>query len=136
MTATPVLDMEELRRLGEQLGDPVALCEFLRRYVGMLDQRIDRLEHALTAQDHAGWMDAVLSLKASSALAGARALAAEATTLEERAQEPPSPGPRGGCRVITCGSDTLELLRALAAETARQLRMVLRRLRDGRARLT
>ena len=124
MTTAPVLDAEALSRLGEELGDTDTLCGFLRRYVAMLDQRIDRLECALSIQDHEGWMDAVLSLKTSSALAGAQALALEAAALQE--------GSRGHtsvtCTAITCGVEALAALRRLAAETSRQLRAFVQRL--------
>lgn len=124
MTTAPVLDTHVLSRLGQELGDIDTLCGFLRRYVAMLDQRIDRLERALSAQDREGWMDAVLSLKTSSALAGAEALAAEAAVLQEEAQAPTSVT----CAAITCRDGAMELLRCLAQETACQLRIFLRQL--------
>lgn len=124
MTTPPVLDTEALSRLGEELGDTDALCGFLHRYIAMLDQRVDRLERALSAQDYEGWMDAVLSLKTSSALAGAEALALEAAALQE--------GSRGRtsvtCTAITCGVEALAALRRLAAETSRQLRVFVQQL--------
>ena len=124
MTAPPVLDTRALDRLGEQLGDADALCGFLRRYLAMLDERIARLERALRTEDHEGWMDAVLSLKTSSALAGAQALALEAAALQE--------GSRGHssvtCTAITCGVEALSALRRLAAETSRQLRAFVQQL--------
>lgn len=122
MFTAPVLDTEALSRLGEELGDTDTLCGFLRRYVAMLDQRIDRLERALSTRDHEGWMDAVLSLKTSSALAGAEALAAEAAALQA--------GSPGGtsvtCASFGCGGEAMAALRRLAGETARQLRAFLR----------
>ena len=122
MTAPPVLDTRALDRLGEQLGDADALCGFLRRYLAMLDERIARLERALRTEDHEGWMDAVLSLKTSSALAGAEALAAEAAALQA--------GSPGGtsvtCASFGCGGEAMAALRRLAGETARQLRAFLR----------
>lgn len=117
MTTAPVLDTEALSRLGEELGDSDTLRGFLRRYVAMLDQRIDRLERALSAQDHEGWMDAVLSLKTSSALAGAEALALEAAALQEDALAPAS----AHAAEITCRAGAMAVLRRLAAETSRQL---------------
>lgn len=124
MTTAPVLDAEALSRLGEELGDTDTLCGFLRRYVAMLDQRIDRLECALSIQDHEGWMDAVLSLKTSSALAGAEALAAEAAALQEGSRDRTSVT----CTAIACSGEALAMLRRLAAETSRQLRAFLQRL--------
>lgn len=126
MTTAPVLDTDALRRLGDELGDKDILCGFLRRYVTMLDQRIDRLEHALAAQDHAAWMDAVLSLKTSSSLAGARALAEQAADLQAHAGDP-SPAAETRWSAAGCLAEGMAILRALAAETTRQVRLFLRR---------
>lgn len=124
MTTAPVLDTDALRRLGEQLDDADMLCGFLRRYVAMLDQRIDRLERALAVQDHEDWMDAVLSLKTSSALAGARALAALAACLQEdfERRQATSSAHWPAVRHL---DENMKALRGLAAETARQLRIFL-----------
>ena len=124
MTTAPVLDTDALRRLGEQLDDADMLCGFIRRYVAMLDQRIQRLEHALSVQDHEDWMDAVLSLKTSSALAGARALAALATCLQEDFERRRS-APSAHWPAVHCLDVSMKALRGLAAETARQLRIFL-----------
>lgn len=126
MTIAPVLDPDALGRLGEQLGDDDVLCGFLRRYVSLLDQRIERLEHAVSSGDHDGWMDAVLSLKSSSALAGAQALSTMAARLQERAGHPESRSWRRWCQA-GC-PETLRILRELAAETARQIRVFLQQL--------
>lgn len=125
MTTAPVLDTDALRRLGEQLGDADVLCGFLRRYVAMLGPRIERLERALSAQDHAGWMDAVLSLKTSSALAGAKALAVLAARLQEDTEHDRS-APWTHCSLASCLAEGMEKLRRLAAETARQLAIFIR----------
>lgn len=120
MTIAPVLDTDALGRLADQLGDPEILCGFIRRYESMLGQRVDRLHHALTAQDHEDWMDAILSLKTSSAMVGAAALSQLTADLQGNlAHRPPAP-------VCWPTHDRLEKLiaqlRALATETAHQLR--------------
>lgn len=125
MTPAPVLDTEALHRLDEQLGDADMLCGFIRRYVAMLDQRIERLEHARSVQDHEDWMDAVLSLKTSSALAGARALAALATCLQEDFERRGAAS-SGRWPAVRSLDENMRALRGLAAETARQLRIFLR----------
>lgn len=132
MTTAHVLDDAALARLGEQLGDPDVLRRFLGRYLAMLEGRIDRLEQALAAADQDDWMDAVLSLKTSSSMAGAQALADQAAALQQRDAACPSwrapverPVP-GGDR--TRRAAVIACLRALAAETAQQLRDFLRRL--------
>jgi HPt (histidine-containing phosphotransfer) domain-containing protein len=120
MTTAPVLDTDALDRLAEQLGDPEVLCGFIRRYESMLGQRVDRLHHALTTQDHEDWMDAVLSLKTSSAMAGAAALSRAAAELQDQlAKRPPAPV---RWPATDCLEKILAKLRHLAAETARQLR--------------
>ena len=129
MSTAPVLDDDALHRLAEQLDDRDALHGFLRRYLGLLDQRIARLEHALHAGDREEWKDAVLSLRASSAMAGAQALAERAAAVE---QEPAACSSR--CVPVDLSAPgterprratRMEGLRRLAAETARQLRLVL-----------
>lgn len=124
MTTAPVLDTEALDRLGEQLGDTDIFCGFICRYVAMLGQRIQRLERALSAQDHEGWMDAVLSLKTSSALAGAQALSTLAARLQEGAEHSGSPPWVRWC-AAGCRAEVLEILRGVATETAHQLRAFL-----------
>lgn len=135
MTTAPVLDTDALHRLGEELGDADILCGFLRRYVAMLAQRIARLEHALAAQDHEDWMDAVLSLKTSSAQAGAPALAALVSGLQEDTEHRASASwerwSAAGCR-----AEGMKALRGLAAETVRQLLIYLRHSRMPAARTT
>lgn len=123
MTTAPVLDADALGRLGEQLGDTDMLCRFIRRYEAMLDQRVERLQRALAARDHEDWMDAVLSLKTSSALAGAEALSTLAAQLQEDfASRPPLPVRWPAMEHL---AEIMECLRRLAAETARQLRIFL-----------
>lgn len=126
MTHAPVVDTDALGRLGEDLGDAEMLCGFIRRYESMLDQRVERLQRALAAQDHEDWMDAVLSLKTASALAGAEALSRLAATLQESfGNRPPTPG-RWPARERL--GEIMECLRRLAAETARQLRLFVQQL--------
>jgi HPt (histidine-containing phosphotransfer) domain-containing protein len=126
MTTAPVLDTDALDRLGEQLGDTDILCGFIRRYESLLDQRVERLQRALAAHDHEDWMDAVLSLKTSSALAGAQALSTLVARLQEDfALRPPAPV-RWPARDRL--AEIMEALRRLAAETARQLEQFLQHL--------
>lgn len=128
MTHPPVLDTDVLRRLSEQLGDDDVLRCFLRRYLSLLDRRITRLERALCEEDAAGWTDALLSLRTSSELAGARALAEQASALEED----PAPGASaplrtgGDRRALRVGS-----LRELAGTTCWQLGRFLQRIDSG-----
>jgi HPt (histidine-containing phosphotransfer) domain-containing protein len=120
MTIAPVLDTDALGRLADQLDDPEILCGFIRRYESMLGRRVDRLHHALTAQDHEDWMDAILSLKTSSAMVGAAALSRLAADLQANlTHRPPAPV---GWPTHDRLEDLISKLRALATETAHQLR--------------
>ncbi|ASK65515.1 hypothetical protein CFK39_06350 [Brachybacterium avium] len=141
MPTAPVLDDDVLHRLGEQLGSSDALCGFLRRYLALLEQRIARLERALDCADQDDWKDAVLSLKTSSVMAGAQALAEQAADLEQESAGCPSwlapagavegqalaPAPGKRDPALTRRAERMACLRRLAAETARQLRAFLRR---------
>ena len=104
-TATPVLDEQVLAQLAEELEDRHVLVGFLRRYLRLLDHRLHRIEDALTARDAEAWMDAVLSLKTASAMAGATALSQAAADLQDRVFPPspgehPWPGPEDRVRIL------------------------------------
>ena len=119
MTIAPVLDATELAELGEQLGDLDALHRFVDRYATMLDQRVERLDHALDAQDLDDWQDAALSLRTSSAMAGATALSQLVREAESYLVANP-PWPRRDVQ-----QDFMTGLRQLAAATERELRSFL-----------
>lgn len=88
-STAPVIDEHVLARLEEELEDRHILGEFLRRYLKLLDHRVDRLDHAITARDPEACMDALLSLKTSSAMAGAIALAQAAASVQDQLTVPP-----------------------------------------------
>jgi HPt (histidine-containing phosphotransfer) domain-containing protein len=122
--AEPVVDDQVLAVLGEELEDPQALGGFLGSYLGLLDRRLDRIERALTAGDPEAGMDAVLSLKTASAMAGATALAQAAARLQARiAPSPADQWPRPDERT-RIGAE----LRGLARDTRRELDLYLRRI--------
>lgn len=131
MSTAPVLDYGALHRLGEQLEDPDVLCRFLRRYLSMLEVRIARLDEALAHADQSAWMDAVLSLKTSSSMVGATALAERAASLQRESATCPSWCARSDAEApgagLTRRAATVSCLRRLAAETAAQLRVFLHR---------
>lgn len=118
-STAPILDLDALRVLGEELGDADILCGFLRRYLAMLERRIERLERALSAADRDTWMDAALSLRTSSAMAGAQALSDQVAVLQEDLGLPTSSAAR------RCAAEGMARLRKIAAETSRQLRAFL-----------
>lgn len=89
MSTVPVLDARVLGRLGDDLGDPVLLCTFVDRYADLLGMRIARVEKALAAHDIDDWNDATLSLRTSSTMAGAVALAELVGELQRTVEEHP-----------------------------------------------
>ena len=80
--APPLVDPTALQDLGAQLDSPAVAKGFARDYTRMWDQRYRTLASALERGDLAGSMDAVLSLKTSSAMVGGLRLAQLAGQLE------------------------------------------------------
>lgn len=80
--AAPLVDPAALQDLGAQLDSPAVAKGFARDYTRMWDQRYRSLASALERGDLAGSMDAVLSLKTSSAMVGGLRLAQLAGELE------------------------------------------------------
>ncbi|WP_461104634.1 hypothetical protein [Tessaracoccus terricola] len=120
MSTVPVLDARVLGRLGDDLGDPVLLCTFVDRYADLLQTRIARVEHALAAHDLEDWHDAALSLRTSSTMAGAAALAELVSELQQTVEENPL------ADVVWLCNDKLSAaildLKVLAEETNARLR--------------
>ena len=81
--APPLVDPAALRELGAQLDDPVVAKDFARDYVKMWDGRYRSLAAALDGGGEAGSLDAVLSLKISSAMVGCIRLARLAGDVED-----------------------------------------------------
>jgi histidine phosphotransfer protein HptB len=114
--AAPIIDERVLAQLEEELEDRHVMTEFLRRYLRLLDPRLQRLDHALAVQDPAMLMDALLSLKTSSMMAGAMALAQAATTVHDRYFAPAPtpeawPGPADRARLMAEVSSVAEATR-------------------------
>ncbi len=82
LPAAPLVDPAALQDLGAQLENPAVAKGFARDYTRMWDQRYRSLASALERGDLAGSMDAVLSLKTSSAMVGGLRLAQLAGELE------------------------------------------------------
>lgn len=82
LPTAPLVDPAALQDLGAQLENPAVAKGFARDYTRMWDQRYRSLASALERGDLAGSMDAVLSLKTSSAMVGGLRLAQLAGELE------------------------------------------------------
>jgi HPt (histidine-containing phosphotransfer) domain-containing protein len=79
----PLVDPAALQDLGVQLESPTLAKGFARDYAKMWDQRYNCLSSALDRRDEAGSLEAVLSLKTSSAMVGGVQLARLAGELEQ-----------------------------------------------------
>ncbi|GAB3812681.1 hypothetical protein GCM10028820_06140 [Tessaracoccus terricola] len=90
------------------------------RYADLLQTRIARVEHALAAHDLEDWHDAALSLRTSSTMAGAAALAELVSELQQTVEENPL------ADVVWLCNDKLSAaildLKVLAEETNARLR--------------
>lgn len=80
--APPLVDPSALQELGSQLDSPAVAKGFARDYTNMWDRRYRSLASSLDSGDDAAAMDAVLSLKTSSAMVGGVRLAELARELE------------------------------------------------------
>lgn len=80
--ALPLVDQAVLKELEEQLDGPTVAMRFARDYTDLWEQRFRRLASAVARQDRAAAMDAVISLKISSAMVGGLRLAWLAEQLE------------------------------------------------------
>ena len=77
------MDPAALQELGSQLDSPAVAKGFARDYAKMWDQRYHRSPSSLDRGDEAAALDAVLSLKTSSAMVGGVRLAELAGELED-----------------------------------------------------
>ncbi|UOD81105.1 Hpt domain-containing protein [Paenarthrobacter ureafaciens] len=68
----PRLHMGTLRALAEELGDAAHVLRFLSTYLSMLPMRMGRIDVGLAAAEAEPSLEAVLSLKISSSMVGAR----------------------------------------------------------------
>lgn len=79
----PLVDPAALQQLGLQLNSPAVARGFARDYAKMWGLRYDALASAVARRDEAAALDAVLSLKTSSAMVGGVRLAQLASEFEE-----------------------------------------------------
>lgn len=79
----PLLDSTVLDDLEEQLNGSALAVRFARDYAAMWDQRYARLAAAVENQDRASALDAIISLRITSAMVGGVRLARLAEVLEQ-----------------------------------------------------
>jgi HPt (histidine-containing phosphotransfer) domain-containing protein len=70
-TEATVLEPRRLQELADELGDSTPAIGFLSSYLSMLPDRMLSISSGLCGQDDVASMDAILSLKISSAMVGA-----------------------------------------------------------------
>ena len=80
--ALPVLDLDVLHELEEDMGSTGIAHSFARDYISIWDKRRTYLEASVEDDDAEAAMDAVLSLKNSALMVGAARLAKLAVDLE------------------------------------------------------
>ncbi|MDQ0673698.1 HPt (histidine-containing phosphotransfer) domain-containing protein [Pseudarthrobacter siccitolerans] len=78
----PLVDTDILEELEEQLDGPALAVRFARDYAAMWDQRCAKLAAAVHNQDMDAALDAVISLKITSAMVGGLRLSRLAELLE------------------------------------------------------
>ncbi len=78
----PLIDTTVLDELDDELAGSGLARRFARDYAAMWDTRLSRLGTAVDSQDEASALDAVISLKISSAMVGGVRLAKLAEVLE------------------------------------------------------
>jgi hypothetical protein len=79
----PVLDLDVLHELEEDMGSTGVAHSFARDYISIWDKRRTYLEASVEDDDAEAAMDAVLSLKNSALMVGAARLAKLAVDLEQ-----------------------------------------------------
>lgn len=78
----PRLHLGTLRALAEELGDAAHVLRFLSTYLSMLPARMGRIDVGLAAAEVDSSLEAVLSLKISSSMVGARMTERQCRALE------------------------------------------------------
>lgn len=83
----PLVELAVLQDLEDQLGRADLATNFAKDYSALWEQRERRLAASLAAKDRGAVLDAVISLKVSSGMIGARRLAGLAQALESAVRE-------------------------------------------------
>lgn len=109
--APPLVDPAALQELGSQLDSPAVAKGFARDYAKMWDHRYQSLAMSLDNGDAAAALDAVLSLKTSSAMVGGVRLAELAGELEDAIRVRDTRRARSLLRAVAeSGNDTVDQL--------------------------
>lgn len=106
----PLLDFAVLQDLEEQLGSSEIASDFARDYARLWVQRQGNLVAAVEGQDRGRALDAVVSLKVSSAMVGGLRLALLAETVEAFIRGGDFPGGRALAMLAHHGGATVNEL--------------------------
>jgi HPt (histidine-containing phosphotransfer) domain-containing protein len=109
-----VVDRQVFEQLAEELGSLDSARRIAVLYLDLLEQRVERLALACEADDLETAMDAVLSLKVTSATVGA-------TTMRDRALDVESRLRQGGCADAASALTAVKGARAATAESISRL---------------
>lgn len=104
----PLVDLQVLRELEQQAGDPSVAQSFVRDFIRIWDHRYTRLVQTVELGGREARMDAVLSVKASSTMAGAARLAHLAGGLERLIRDGDTAAAAALPGIRTCGEQTIE----------------------------
>ena len=104
-----VVDRQAFEQLADELGSPESARRIVGLYVDLLEQRVERLARACEADDLETAMDAVLSLKVTSATVGA-------VTMRDRALDVESRLRQGGCADAVSALTAVRCARGATAE--------------------
>lgn len=104
----PLVDLGVLRELEQQMGDPSIAQLFIRDFIKIWDHRYTRLAQAIELGDREARMDAILSLKVSSTMAGASRLAYLAAGIEHLIRDGDLTVAALLPGIRTCGEQTIE----------------------------
>lgn len=83
----PILDASVLDELEEELADRTLIRRFATDYAALWPHRLERVAAAVEDHDQDAALDAVISVKVSSAMIGAARLSRLAETLERSLRE-------------------------------------------------
>lgn len=108
----PILDLAEFQLFEDQLDNPRIARDFARDFVRLWETRHQALAAAVERGDVSAALDAVLSLRTSSAMLGGSRLAVQAARVEEHIND----GDLGRARPLLhdleeCGARTVQELR-------------------------
>jgi hypothetical protein len=112
-----VFNARTLTGLGEDLESPEVAVQFAVNYLGRLHSRVNRIQWSITCGDYEDALKAAVSLRVTSVVVGAEALAAHATEVEAAvragapapATEAAAPLPKAAARAAMAISHHLRL---------------------------